>query len=183
MATRTLPATNEAYVPIGMEEPILLSDSREISLLVANENLSLAYATRPAGERVTDPHVHEHAEAFYVLEGELTFDVGAERETITVGAGGLVVTPPGVAHSYGTAGSHPARWLIIHAGDGGFAVFMRGIRDGVKVEWDIAPVPLDGGPPADHAIVSRPSTEPALSLRAHPRYPQRATNRRAASAG
>ncbi len=146
MATRPLPATNERYAAIGVEEQILLSDSREISLLVANENLSLTYATRPAGERVTDPHVHEHAEAFYVLEGELTFDVGAERETITVGAGGLVVTPPGVAHSYGTAGSHPARWLIIHAGDGGFAAFMRGIRDGVKVEWDIAPVPLDGGP-------------------------------------
>ena len=110
-----------------------------------------------SGERVTDPHVHMHAEAFYVLEGELTFEVGAERETITIGAGGLVVAPPGVAHSYGTVGARPARWLIIHAGDGGFATFMRGIRDGVKVEWDITPVPLDGGLPSDHAIVSRPS--------------------------
>ena len=160
MATRTLPTTNEAYVPIGMQEPILRSDSREISLLVADENLSLTYASRAAGERVTDPHVHRHTEAFYVLEGELTFEVGAERETITIGAGGFVAAPPGVAHSYGTAGSHPARWLIIHASDGGFAAFMRGIRDGVKVEWDIAPVPIDGGLPADHAIVSRPLSQP-----------------------
>jgi quercetin dioxygenase-like cupin family protein len=163
MATRTLPTTNQAYVPIGEQEPILRSDSREISLLVADENLSLTYASRAAGERVTDPHLHRHTEAFYVLEGELTFEVGAERETITIGAGGFVAAPPGVAHSFRTAGSHPARWLVIHARDGGFAAFMRGIRDGVEVEWDIAPAPLDGGLPADHAIVSRPSSAPPSS--------------------
>lgn len=142
-----------------MQEPILRRDSREISLIVADENLSLTYAGLAAGERVTDPHVHQHTEAFYVLDGELTFEVGAERETITIGAGGFVAAPPGVAHSFRTAGRHPARWLIIHASDGGFAAFMRGVRDGVTVEWDIAPVPLDGGLPADQAIVSRPLSE------------------------
>jgi quercetin dioxygenase-like cupin family protein len=152
MTTRTLPTTNTAFLPIGKPEPILRRDSREISLLVANESLSLTYASRPAGERVTDAHIHRHAEAFYVLEGELTFEVGADRETITIGAGGFVAVPAGVAHAYGTAGSHPTRWLIIHAIDGGFAAFMRGIRDGVEVEWDIAPVPLDGGLPADPAV-------------------------------
>lgn len=160
MATRPLPTTNGGYVPIGMQEPILRSDSREISLLVADENLSLTYASRAAGERVTDPHLHRHTEAFYVLEGELALEVGAERETITIGSGGFVAAPPGVAHSYGTAGSHQARWLIIHAIDDGFAAFMRGIHDGVKVEWDIASVPIDGGLPADHAIVSRPLSQP-----------------------
>lgn len=162
MATKPLPTSNGAFVPIGRQEPILRRDSREISLLVADENLSLTYASRAAGERVTDPHVHRHTEAFYVLDGELTFEVGAERETITIGAGGFVAAPPGVAHSFRTAG-HPARWLIIHADDGGFAAFMRGIRDGVKVEWDIAPVPLDGGLPADHAPVSIPLSEPPSS--------------------
>jgi uncharacterized protein YjlB len=96
-----------------------------------------------------------HGEAFYVLEGELTFDVGAEGETITIGAGGFAWVPAGVAHSYGTAGDRSARWLVIHAPDGGFADFMRGLRDGVEVDWDIAPVPADGGLPAGHAVVSR----------------------------
>ncbi len=162
MATRSLPTTNAAYVPIGKQEPILRSDSREISLLVANESLSVTYATRPARERVTEPHVHQHAEAFYVLGGELFFEVGAEGETITVGAGGFVAVPANVAHSYGTAGSHPACWLIIHAGDGGFAALMRGVRDGIKVEWDVAPAPPDGGLPADHVIVSRPLPAPPM---------------------
>jgi quercetin dioxygenase-like cupin family protein len=139
-----------------VQEPIFRSDSNEISLLVANENLSLTYASRPGGERVTGPHLDQHAEAFYVLEGELTFEVGTDRETITIGAGSLLAAPPGIAHSYGTAGNHPARWLIIHAPDGGFAAFMRSIRDGTNVEWDIAPVPLDGATPA---IVSHASSE------------------------
>ena len=144
-------------------ETILRSDSSEISLLVADENLSLIYASRLGGERVAGLHVHEHAEAFYVLEGRLTFEIGAERETTTIGVGGFVAAPPGVAHSYGTAGDQPARWLIIHAGDGGFAAFMRGIRDRVQIDWDIAPVPTDGGLPADHAIVIRPLPKPPPS--------------------
>jgi len=125
---------NPASVPIGAQEPILRSDSREISLLVADETLSVTYASRAPGERVTDPHVHQHTEAFYILEGELIFEVGSERDAITVGAGGCVAAPPGVVHAFRTAGDHPARWLIIHASDGGFAAFMRGVRDGVKVE-------------------------------------------------
>jgi hypothetical protein len=112
---------------------------------------------------VTDPHVHQHTEAFYVLEGELTFEIGAERDTITIEAGGFVAVPAGVAHSFLTAGRRPARWLIIHAVDGGFSAFMRAIRDGVEVEWDVGPVPPGGGLPADHAIVSRQPPGPGWS--------------------
>jgi quercetin dioxygenase-like cupin family protein len=129
------------------------SDSRTGSILVEREDLSVTYATRPGGERVTSSHVHQHTEAFYVLEGELTFQVVAERETVRMGAGGFVAVPPGVAHSYGTAGDEEARWLVIHAPDGGFAAFMRGLVDGVQVDWDIAPVPPDGGLTAERAIV------------------------------
>ena len=61
--------------------------------------------------------------------------------------------PPRVAHAIRNAGALPARWLTIHAPDVGFAAFMRGLRDGVEVEWDIAAVPPDGGLPASDAIV------------------------------
>jgi hypothetical protein len=81
------------------------------------------------------------------------FEIGPEAEPITVSAGGFVAAPPGVAHSFRVADSGPARWLTLHASDGGFAAFMRGLRDGVEVEWDIAAVPADGGLPASSAIV------------------------------
>jgi Cupin domain len=91
--------------------------------------------------------------AFYVLEGELTFEIGREPGTITVSAGGFVAVPPGVAHSFRNDCDRPARWLTIHAPDGGFAALMRGVRDGVEVEWDISGVPADGGLPASEVIV------------------------------
>ncbi len=112
---------------------------------------------------MTDRHLHQHAEAFYVLDGELTFQIGAERETITIDAGGFVALPAGLAHSYRTAGNQPARWLIIHAPDGGFAAFMRGIRDKAQINWDIAPVPTHGGLPAHYAIASRALPQPPTS--------------------
>jgi hypothetical protein len=60
-----------------------------------------------------------------------------------------------VAHSLRNDSDRPARWLTIHARDAGFATFMRGIRDGVEVEWDISAVPANGGLPASDAIARR----------------------------
>ena len=69
-----------------------------------------------------------------MLEGELTLDVGAEQETITIGADGFVAAHP-ASHPHTDNRRPTARWLMIYASDGGFAAFMRGLRDGVKVEW------------------------------------------------
>jgi mannose-6-phosphate isomerase-like protein (cupin superfamily) len=135
-------------------ELIVRSDRREIEILVARDDLSVTRAWAAAGEHIAGPHVHrDHADAFYVLEGELTFEVGREAETITLSAGGFVCVPPRVAHSVRNAGDRPAAWLTIHAPDGGFAAFMRGIRDGVQVRWDMFEVPADGGLPAGDAVV------------------------------
>ena len=126
---------------MATNESILQTESREITLLFADENLSITHASCEAGERIAGRHVHPgHTEAFYVLHGELSFEIGPEEETVTVGTGGFVAALPGVAHAYRTVGTARAGWLVIHARDGGFANFMRGVRDGVEVDWDIAPV-------------------------------------------
>jgi quercetin dioxygenase-like cupin family protein len=133
---------------------------------VARTEVTITHARYAAGEQVAGPHVHhEHTDAFYVLEGELTFEIGHEAKTITLSSGGFVAVPPEVAHCFHTTGDRPARWLTIHAPDGGFAAFMRGVRDGVQVDWDIASVPGDGGRPAAEAIVS-PRLLPAATTRA-----------------
>ena len=142
-------------VPITDGEAIIRREQREISILVACEEVTITHARYSAGEQVAGPHVHhEHTDAFYVLEGELTFEIGREAETITVSSGGFVAAPPQVAHSFRNDSDRPARWLTIHAHDGGFAAFMRGVRDGVEVEWDISAVPAEGGLPASEAIVN-----------------------------
>jgi quercetin dioxygenase-like cupin family protein len=144
----------DVIIAITEGESIVRGETHEISILVATEAVTITRARYSAGERVAGPHVHhEHADAFYVLEGELTFEIGCEGKTITVSSGGFVAVPPEVAHSLRTGSDRPARWLTIHASDGGFAAFMRGIRDGVEVEWDISAVPADGGLSASDAIV------------------------------
>jgi quercetin dioxygenase-like cupin family protein len=144
---------------IGEGEAILRSDTRNISILVARDDLTVTCARYSAGQSVAGPHVHNHhTDAFYVLEGQLTFEIGCERKTITVSPGGFVAVPPGVAHGFRVTGNRPARWLTIHAQDGGFARFMRGVRDGVDVEWDIAAVPEGRGLPADAATITQPPT-------------------------
>ena len=147
--------TGGVIVPLTDGEAILRCETREISILVAREEITITEARYAAGEQVAGPHVHhEHTDAFYVLEGELTFELGREPETLTVSSGGFVAAPPGVAHSFRNDSDRPARWLTIHAPDGGFAAFMRGAREGVEVEWDISAVPAGGGLPASEAIVS-----------------------------
>jgi hypothetical protein len=53
----------------------------------------------------------KHSDAFYVLEGELTFEVGHEAETITLSSGGFVAVPPEVAQSFRT------RRLPVHSSE------------------------------------------------------------------
>ena len=123
--------------------------------LVESDELTIVEASSSTREQVAGPHVHhEHTDAFYVLEGELTFEIGPDRQTAIVRSGGFVAVPPNVPHAFSHDSDRPARWLTIHARDGGFARFIRGRLAGVKVEWDIASVPSDGGLPASAAVVS-----------------------------
>jgi len=136
-------------------EELSHNPARQASFVIARDDLTITHARYAAGEHVAGRHIHhQHTDAFYILEGEVILEIGPEAETITVGAGGFVAAPPGLAHSFRVANSGPARWLTIHAPDRGFAAFMRGLRDGIQVEWDIAAVPADGGLPAGEAVMS-----------------------------
>jgi uncharacterized cupin superfamily protein len=60
------------------------------------------------------PHLHrQHADAFYVLDGELEVFVGAISTQLR--PEGLMVAPPGVSHFFRNRGPHPERNLNFHA--------------------------------------------------------------------
>ena len=66
-----------------------------------------------AGRRLEE-HVHEEEDdAFYILEGELTFQV--DGELVAAPPGTFVLVRPGVPHSFRNAGSVPVRMLNLHA--------------------------------------------------------------------
>ena len=67
-----------------------------------------------------EPHVHhDHADSFYVLEGEVEFTV--EDEVVLAGPGTFVLAPPGTRHGFRHQGPGKARVLNLHAPDAGFA--------------------------------------------------------------
>src|SRR5512144_35192 len=93
-------------------ETITRRDRREVVILAAHPALTITWSRYAAGERGPDPHVHrEHTDAFYVLEGELTFAVGPRADRVVTGPGGFVAVPPGVVHTFANHGPAEARWL------------------------------------------------------------------------
>jgi mannose-6-phosphate isomerase-like protein (cupin superfamily) len=64
--------------------------------------------------RELEAHVHaEEDDAFYIVEGEMTFAFGAER--VAAGPGTFVLVPPGVEHGFRNDGTIPVRMFNIHA--------------------------------------------------------------------
>ena len=69
--------------------------------------------------RELEAHVHaDEDDAFYILEGEMTFVFG--DDTAVAGPGTFVLVPPGVEHGFRNDGSGAVRMLNIHA-PAGFA--------------------------------------------------------------
>jgi mannose-6-phosphate isomerase-like protein (cupin superfamily) len=67
-----------------------------------------------AAGRVLEAHVHaDEDDAFYILEGELTFVFGDEQ--VAAPPGTFVLAPPGVEHGFSNDGAIPVRMLNIHA--------------------------------------------------------------------
>jgi mannose-6-phosphate isomerase-like protein (cupin superfamily) len=64
----------------------------------------------------TGPPMHTHADeddAFYVLEGELTFLLGDDE--VTAGAGTFVLVRPGAPHTFANRTDAPVRAVNVHA--------------------------------------------------------------------
>jgi mannose-6-phosphate isomerase-like protein (cupin superfamily) len=64
--------------------------------------------------RHLETHVHpDEDDAFYILEGELTFEL--EDGEVAAPPGTFVLVPPGVRHAFTNHGEAPVRMFNIHA--------------------------------------------------------------------
>jgi quercetin dioxygenase-like cupin family protein len=99
------------------------------------------------------PHFHkEHVDVFYVFEGELEVLNGTEK--VLAGPGTSVAVPPGIVHGFTVPGHSGARYLNIHAPDGGFIEYLRRRIAGGHSDWDNYDVEEPYGPA--EAIVAGP---------------------------
>lgn len=138
-----------------MDEPIiLLPGEGEIlvdlppwsSLIkVARHELLLFESSFGPGERGAAPHIHrEHADAFYVLGGELSFQMADEPRSLPVGS--FVLAPPGLVHGF-EVGPDGAHYLNLHVPGDAYAKLARARRDGIEfdaADGDSFPPPTDG---------------------------------------
>ena len=66
----------------------------------------------PAGDQGPPLHIHPHThEAFYVADGELTFQFGDQE--VVAPAGTFVFVPRGIVHTARNSGPGPMRGLLI----------------------------------------------------------------------
>ena len=80
-------------------------------------------------------HLHPHQEEwFYVMEGEVLFQVGSERKTLR--AGESVLGPRGIAHGFVGVGQKPAHMIIAFTPAGMMEAFFRetAVPNGPKMD-------------------------------------------------
>ena len=133
----------------GAERGETITDrpGRRATLLVEADELTVTEFHHGTGERGAPPHVHHrHADAFVVVEGELTF---ASRDGPFRGsAGTLIFFPPDVVHGFDNDGAGSARFFNLHMPASGFGDYMRGRNPG----FDQHDPPPDGGADPASAI-------------------------------
>ncbi len=132
----------------GREEVVLKATGTETGGAVA-----VLEATSAPGEGA-DPHVHhDNDEFFYVLEGQVRFEVGGQ--TVEAAAGAFVFVPRGTIHVARTVGTEPARVLAAFVPAGperameAFAQAPRADRDRLARETGSEFVTSSGSPPGE----------------------------------
>lgn len=128
-----------------------------VTLLADLEEIGFVEVRSQPGGVAPPSHFHrEHAEAFYVFEGELTFRL--EDGEHVVGPGTWVFVPPEVVHTFAVTGDTRARFLDIHAPSKGFGDFVRGLQ-AARSEEELRAVraAFDQEPPPEYA-----SSDPGL---------------------
>jgi quercetin dioxygenase-like cupin family protein len=117
--------------------PTVLLRSEETDGVVS----AIEVASRP-GSAGPPLHRHDFDEAFYVIEGALTFQL--RDEVFTRGAGELAFAPRGVPHTYANRSDAPARALIVCTPAGFERYFARlaAEREGIEPpDWALQDVP------------------------------------------
>ena len=134
----------------GNAETITDRPGRRVTLLADSTELAVTESVYGPGEQGPDAHVHhDHADAFVVLEGALSFTF--RGASLHAAAGTLVVVPPLVVHSFGNEEATFARFVNLHAPSCGFGDYLRGSNP----VFDQHDPPSDGGTDPASVVATR----------------------------
>jgi quercetin dioxygenase-like cupin family protein len=121
------------------------NESPQFNVLLRSEQsdgeVAIIEIVLPAGSAGPPLHHHDFDEAFYVLDGELTFQLG--EELATAGPGTLTFAPRGSHHTLANLTAAAARYLLVCT-PGFERVFARRAAEQAGVEppaWALQPTP------------------------------------------
>jgi quercetin dioxygenase-like cupin family protein len=126
----------------GGEEGVKITDrpERRATLLVDADELTVSEFAYGSGERGASLHVHhDHADAFLVIEGELSIKL--RDDSLDVPAGTVVLVPPDVVHGFDNDSRGAMRCFNFHLPASGFGDYLRGRNP----DFDQHDPPADGG--------------------------------------
>jgi mannose-6-phosphate isomerase-like protein (cupin superfamily) len=126
----------------------------------SNDQIAMIRIAVPPGWAGPPLHHHDFDEAFYVLDGELTFQLGAQRST--AGPGTLTFAPRGSHHTLANLGAVEARYLLVCT-PGAFERYF----DRLIAEQNNGSPPVEAFKPYPETIVVGPPIE-AIPQRATP---------------
>lgn len=110
------PGEGEAFSAVGDVYRILASGEQ-----TGGSHVLVEAKVPPGGG--PPPHIHHREdESFYVVEGEITFQIDGKE--VVAGAGSFVQGPRGIPHAFKNATGKPARMLILVVPPG-FDKFMK----------------------------------------------------------
>jgi quercetin dioxygenase-like cupin family protein len=144
-------------VPDGKEPDVASASTLRSTVLVRGEQsegrVSIMENVVPAHNPGPPLHRHDFDEAFYMLDGELIFQV--DDELFTRRAGEVAFAPRGVAHALANRGDGDARYLLVCAPAGLERLFARmtAASEGVDPpDWALQPAPevIEVGPQIGH---------------------------------
>ncbi len=104
--------------------------------------VAVVESTMPAGAPGPRLHSHDFDEAFYVLDGELIFQLQNRKGTAK--AGELVFVHRGLPHTVANPGEAPARYLLVMTPAGFEREFARRAAKETgsePPEWALQPIP------------------------------------------
>jgi len=105
-------------------------------------HMSVTEIEVPAHSAGPPLHTHDFDEAFYMLEGELIFQV--DEELATKGTGELFFAPRNVAHTLANHSDAPARYVLVCTPAGFERHWARTAAEQAGVEppqWALQPIP------------------------------------------
>ena len=145
--------------PPGEGETVTDRPEKTLRILGELEELIVTWFSYKPGEQGPEQHVHHHhADAFYVLEGELELTLGAERKVLTALPGTFAAAPPNVLHTFRNASTEAVVFLNLHVPSSGFGDHIRGRNP----SFDQHDPPPDGGRPFADAVFTQPDEAETL---------------------